>query len=127
MVAISPRTIRSAHAGTDRAKWGRPRHFARTLENWALGTLSGATKLKAPCAVAVDAARSKAQLAVSVTGIAGPGGGTETKPVGLVHMAIAREGWETSDFLDVFPGDRSEVRAATVVAALQRLRAAAVG
>ena len=72
-------------------------------------------------------ARSEAQLAVAVTGIAGPGGGTETKPVGLVHMAIAREGWETSDFLDVFPGDRSEVRAATVVAALQRLRAAAVG
>ena len=70
-------------------------------------------------------ARSEAQLAVSVTGIAGPGGGTETKPVGLVHMAIAREGWETLDFRDVFPGDRSEVRAAAVVAALQRLRAAA--
>ena len=72
-------------------------------------------------------ARSEAQLAVSVTGIAGPGGGTETKPVGLVHMAIAREGREIADFWDVFPGDRSDVRAATVVAALQRLRAAAVG
>ncbi len=72
-------------------------------------------------------ARSKAQLAVSVTGIAGPGGGTETKPVGLVHMAIAREGLETSHFRDVFPGDRSEVRTATVVAALQRLRVVATG
>ena len=72
-------------------------------------------------------ARSEAQLAVSVTGIAGPAGGTETKPVGLVHMAIAREGREIADFRDVFPGDRSDVRAATVVAALQRLRAAAVG
>jgi len=72
-------------------------------------------------------ARSEAQLAVSVTGIAGPGGGTETKPVGLVHMAIAREGREIADFRDVFPGGRSDVRAATVVAALQRLRAAAVG
>ncbi len=72
-------------------------------------------------------ARSKAQLAVSVTGIAGPGGGTETKPVGLVHMAIAREGLETSHVQDVFPGDRSAVRTATVVAALQRLRVVATG
>ena len=71
------------------------------------------------------AARSKAQLAISVTGIAGPGGGTETKPVGLVHMAIAREGFETLHFRDVFLGGRSEVRTATVVAALQRLRAVA--
>ena len=70
-------------------------------------------------------ARSKAQLAISVTGIAGPGGGTEIKPVGLVHMAIAREGLETFHFRDVFPGGRSEVRTATVVAALQRLRAVA--
>ena len=72
-------------------------------------------------------ARSKAQLAVSVTGIAGPGGGTETKPVGLVHMAIAREGLETLHFRDVFPGDRSEVRIATVIAALQRLSVVATG
>ena len=72
-------------------------------------------------------ARSKVQLAVSVTGIAGPGGGTETKPVGLVHMAIAREGLETLHFRDVFPGDRSEVRIATVIAALQRLSVVATG
>ena len=88
----------------------------------------GAVSKEVALAMAEGAmARSEAQLAVSVTGIAGPGGGTETKPVGLVHMAIAREGRGIADFRDVFPGDRSDVRAATVVAALQRLRAAAVG
>ena len=88
----------------------------------------GAVSKEVALAMAEGAmARSEAQLAVSVTGSAGPGGGTETKPVGLVHMAIAREGRGIADFRDVFPGDRSDVRAATVVAALQRLRAAAVG
>ena len=69
--------------------------------------------------------RSEAQMAVSVTGIAGPGGGTDTKSVGLVYMAIARKGRKTVHFRDVFPGNRSEVRAATVMAALQRLVVAA--
>ena len=88
----------------------------------------GAVSEEVACAMAEGAlAESEAQLSVSVTGISGPGGGTETKPVGLVHMAVAREGWETSHFRDVFPGDRSAVRTAAVIAALQRLREVASG
>ena len=65
--------------------------------------------------------RSRANLAISVTGIAGPGGGSKIKPVGLVYMAIAWEGHKTQDFKDVFEGDRVGVRAATVKSALKRL------
>ena len=56
---------------------------------------------------------SGADLAVSCTGIAGPGGATPGKPVGLVHMGVAMQG-ETRAVRRVFPGDRTAVRAATV-------------
>lgn len=53
-------------------------------------------------------------IAVSTTGIAGPGGGTETQPVGLVYTGVAGP-WGTITHRDVYPGDREEVkrRAAT--------------
>ena len=66
---------------------------------------------------------STAQLSVAVTGIAGPGGGSGEKPVGLVHIAAARAGDATLHrecrFGDV---GRSEVRLATIVAALELLQ-----
>jgi nicotinamide-nucleotide amidase len=66
---------------------------------------------------------STAQLSVAVTGIAGPGGGTEEKPVGLVHIAVARAGEPTLHRECRF-GDigRSEVRVKSVEIALQMLQ-----
>jgi len=67
--------------------------------------------------------KSLAQISVAVTGIAGPGGGTDTKPVGLVHMAAAREDGPTLHEEHHF-GDigRTEVRLATVEAALKLVK-----
>lgn len=62
--------------------------------------------------------RSSASLSVAVTGIAGPGGGSQSKPVGLVHMAAARLGGEVLHERRVFGGDRDAVRLAAVAAAL---------
>ena len=73
------------------------------------------------------AARSGCELAVAVTGIAGPGGGSETKPVGLVHIAAARRGGPTLHERHLFPGDRSAIRLATVDAALRLARRALAG
>lgn len=66
-------------------------------------------------------AHSRADLAVGITGIAGPGGGTADKPVGLVHFATARRGGATLAEHRIFEGDRSAVRRASVVRALELL------
>lgn len=57
-------------------------------------------------------------IALSCTGIAGPGGATPGKPVGLVFIGCARRGAATAVERHVFPGDRAAVRAGTVAAAL---------
>lgn len=70
-------------------------------------------------------ARSRADVAVSVTGIAGPGGARAGKPVGLVHFAALRRGRKPIHVRRVFKGDRAQVRAASVREALRLLRRAA--
>jgi nicotinamide-nucleotide amidase len=62
---------------------------------------------------------SNADITVAVTGVAGPGGGTPQKPVGLVHIASAAKGAATLHRECRFgPLDRAEIRKRTVVAAL---------
>ena len=64
-----------------------------------------------------------ATYSIAVTGIAGPGGGTETKPVGLVYIGIGKRGAKTETSKHLFNGDRRAVRAQTVETALARLQA----
>ena len=63
---------------------------------------------------------SHAQVAVAVTGVAGPSGGSADKPVGTVWLAWATPQGVVSE-MQQFPGDRAAVRAATTQHALQRL------
>lgn len=70
-------------------------------------------------------ARGNAQIAVSVTGVAGPGGGSPDKPVGLVHFAAQRTGHDPIVERHVFPGDRDQIRRLTVVTALAMVAALA--
>lgn len=64
-------------------------------------------------------ARSGAQVAVAVSGVAGPGGGTPAKPVGMVCLAWGRSDGVREVRTFRFPGDRAEVRGRSVVAALE--------
>ncbi len=63
---------------------------------------------------------AQAQVAVAVTGVAGPGGGSADKPVGTVWFGWATPAGVVSE-VQHFAGDRAQVRAATVAHALQRL------
>ena len=86
----------------------------------------GAVSAEAAAAMAQGVvAHAPVDLAVAVTGVAGPGGGTPVKPVGLVFVAAARKDGAVRVERRVFPGDRAQVRDAAVLLALELLRAAA--
>ena len=68
---------------------------------------------------------SGADVAVAVSGIAGPDGGTADKPVGLVFLAVLRRGGAVQLRHEQFPGDRGAVRRAAVAAALRLIVQAA--
>jgi nicotinamide-nucleotide amidase len=71
--------------------------------------------------------RTGADLAVAVSGVAGPDGGSLEKPVGLVYLAVWRRGAPVRVQRELFAGDRAAVRRAAVAAALQLLTAASGG
>ncbi len=63
---------------------------------------------------------SNANISISVTGIAGPTGGSDDKPVGLVYIGISNKKTnETQIFKNIFKGNRSDVRVATIRKALE--------
>jgi nicotinamide-nucleotide amidase len=66
-------------------------------------------------------ARSHAQVALAITGIAGPTGGTKDKPVGTVCFAWARKGADPQSLTRQISGERESVRRQSVITALQGL------
>ena len=94
----------------------------------ALTEIAGSSDLEAYGAVSDVVAQEMAEggmkaagtdICVAVTGIAGPGGGTEDKPVGLVYLSCAKKGVLTIVEKQIFDGDRADVRRQTVKRALE--------
>lgn len=84
----------------------------------------GAVSAEVAAAMATGAlSRSRADVALSVTGVAGPGGGSAAKPVGLVFLAAARRGGAPQVERHLFEGDRAAVRAASTRRGLEMLLA----
>ncbi len=102
--------------------------YANEVKTGALGVPGevlrgyGAVSAEAAAAMARGAReRLEADIAVAVTGIAGPDGGTPDKPVGLIYLhAAGPDGERAVDFTS--PGDRETVRARAAVAALHLVR-----
>lgn len=86
----------------------------------------GAVSAETAAAMAAGAARrAGVDVAVSITGVAGPGGGSDEKPVGLVYLGTARRGQGGKSERQMFPGDRTGIRRAALVRALELLKAGA--
>lgn len=88
---------------------------------WPLIEAHGAVSAEVARAMALGAIeRSLADVVVAVTGVAGPGGGSAEKPVGLVHFACARRGGAVDHIERRFGSlSRSDIRAASVGQALE--------
>jgi len=88
----------------------------------ALLTAHGAVSAEVAAAMAAGVrSRLGADVGISVTGVAGPGGGTQEKPVGLVHFHVSSPDGESGRQFSL-PGDRETIRARATVAALHLVR-----
>jgi len=117
-------------AGSSEVFLGGIISYANAVKRDVLGVASetletvGAVSSETAAQMAEGARRlTKADVAVAVTGIAGPGGGTPEKPVGLVWFGLATAAGTRTEKA-IFPGGREEVRAATVTHALGMLTTA---
>ena len=117
-------------AGSSEVFLGGVISYANEVKHDVLGVAAqvldehGAVSSETAAQMAEGARRlTKADVAVAVTGIAGPGGGSAEKPVGLVWFGLATaDGVRTEKA--IFPGDREQVRSATVTHALGMLTTA---
>ena len=83
---------------------------------------AGAVSEEVAVAMALGAlSGTPADLSLAVTGVAGPGGGTVEKPVGLVHFAVVGRNTTTSHQKIIIPGQRSVIRMTSVSIALDML------
>lgn len=83
----------------------------------------GAVSEETACEMASGALeKSGADIAVSVTGIAGPSGGTNEKPVGLVYIGIALKNGTCKSYKNIFGGNRNEIRQRATKTALNIIR-----
>jgi PncC family amidohydrolase len=122
----------TAVPGSSEAYLGGVVSYANSVKEGVLGvrgeTLEtfGAVSEKCALEMAKGARRiMKADVAVSVTGIAGPGGGSAEKPVGLVWFGIATEGGARAEKA-IFAGSREDVRRSAAMHAIGMLTVAAM-
>ena len=120
----------TAVSGASAVFWGGVISYDNSVKRDVLGVpkevlaTKGAVSPECAAAMAEGARRLlKTDLAVSLTGIAGPGGGTDEKPVGLVWFGLASKSSTTTEKM-IFSGDRERVRASAIEHALRLLLAA---
>ncbi len=121
----------TAVSGSSAVFWGGIVSYDNSVKHGVLGVpeevLATKGAVSPECAAAMaDGARRRlnTDLAVSITGIAGPGGGSVEKPVGLVWFGLSSKAGTVTE-KKVFLGDREAVRAAAIEHALQLLLSAA--
>ena len=122
----------TAVSGASAVFWGGVISYDNSVTRDVLGVpeevlaTKGAVSPECAAAMAEGARRLlKTDLAVALTGIAGPGGGTAEKPVGLVWFGLASPS-STATEMKIFPGDRESVRASAIEYALGLLLNAAI-